>query len=127
LAFRTTRSGLCLALCLWNEHDPILKERLFGLSNPEGNHGEDVKELYFYLDALPSSSYLRAAYLYPQEAFPYGDLVAENARRGGGDREYELLDTGIFDGDRFFDVVDRIRQGGPGPAIDAHPGHQRRP
>ena len=95
---------LCLSLCLWNERDPILKERLFGLSNPEGNHGEDVKELYFYLDAVPSSAYLRAAYLYPQASFPYADLVAENARRTGHDPEYEVLDTGVFDGDRFFDV-----------------------
>ncbi len=104
---------LCLALCLWNERDPILKERLFGLSNPEGNHGEDVKELYFYLDAVPSSAYLRAAYLYPQAAFPYGELVAENARRGGGDAEYELLDTGVFDGDRFFDVVVEYAKAAP--------------
>ena len=95
---------LCLALSLWNERDPILKERLFGLSNPEGNHGEDVKELYFYLDAVPSSAYLRAAYLYPQQPFPYADLVAENARRDGHDPEYELLDTGLFDEDRFFDI-----------------------
>jgi hypothetical protein len=95
---------LCLSLALWNEQDPILKERLFGLSNPEGNHGEDVKELYFYLDAVPTSSYLRAAYLYPQAAFPYQELVDENARRGGGDREYELLATGILDEDRFFDI-----------------------
>ncbi len=84
---------LCLALALWNGHDPILKERLFGLSNPEGNHGEDVKELYFYLDALPSSAYLRAAYLYPQAPFPYEALVRENARRGGADPEFEILDT----------------------------------
>ena len=95
---------LCLGLSLWNGHDPILKERLFGLSNPEGNHGEDVKELYFYLDAVPSSSLLKAAYLYPQRAFPYDDLVAENARRGGSDAEFELLDTGVLDDDRFFDV-----------------------
>ena len=95
---------LCLSLCVWNERDPILKERLFGLSNPEGNHGEDVKELYFYLDAVPSSAYLRAAYLYPQQPFPYADLVAENARRDGHDPEYELLDTGLFDEDRFFDI-----------------------
>ena len=104
---------LCLALCLWNERDPILKERLFGLSNPEGNHGEDVKELYFYLDALPSSAYLRAAYLYPQAPFPYADLVAENARRDGDDPEYELLDTGILDEDRFFDVVVEYAKAGP--------------
>ena len=87
---------LCLALAVWNEQDPIIKERLFGLSNPEGNHGEDVKELYFYLDAVPSSSLLHGAYLYPQRAFPYDDLVAENARRGGADPECELLDTGVM-------------------------------
>ena len=104
---------LCLALCLWNEHDPILKERLFGLSNPEGNHGEDVKELYFYLDAVPSSAYLRAAYLYPQAPFPYADLVAESARRGSGDPEYELLDTGVLDDDRFFDVVVEYAKAAP--------------
>ncbi|MEJ7748537.1 MAG: hypothetical protein WKF56_04490 [Candidatus Limnocylindrales bacterium] len=95
---------LCLALSLWNERDPIIKERLFGLSNPEGNHGEDVKELYFYEDAIPSSAFLRAGYLYPQQPYPYEDLVAENARRDGRAQEYELLDTGIFDDDRFFDV-----------------------
>ncbi|MEX1172181.1 MAG: glucosidase [Chloroflexota bacterium] len=104
---------LCLALSLWNERDPILKERLFGLSNPEGNHGEDVKELYFYLDALPTSALLRAAYLYPQRAFPYADLVAENARRGGDEREYEILDTGALDDDRFFDVEVTYAKAGP--------------
>lgn len=104
---------LCLALCLWNERDPILKERLFGLSNAEGNHGEDVKELYFYRDAVPSSSLLKAAYLYPQRVFPYDDLVAENARRGEGDGEYELLDTGVLDDDRFFDVDVTYAKAGP--------------
>ena len=76
---------LCFAMALWNEHDPILKERPFGLSGPEGNHGEDVKELYWFLDATPSHSYLKAAYAYPQAAFPYDDLVAENARRTRAD------------------------------------------
>ena len=95
---------LCLAVALWNGRDPILKERLFGLTNGEGNHGEDVKELYFHLDALPTSSYLRAAYVYPQREFPYADLVAENARRGPEEPEYELLDTGVLDDDRVFDV-----------------------
>ncbi len=104
---------LCLSLALWNGRDPILKERLFGLSNPEGNHGEDVKELYFHLDAVPSSAYLRAAYLYPQAAFPYADLVAESARRTGADPEYELLDTGVLDGDRFFDVEVEYAKAGP--------------
>src|SRR5947208_10403045 len=95
---------LCFAIALWNEADPILKERLFGLSGPEGNHGEDVKELYHYLDATPTASYLRAVYLYPQSAFPYEDLVAENARRGRFDPEYELTDTGAFADDRYFEV-----------------------
>jgi len=105
---------LCLAVCLWNGQDPILKERLFGLSNPEGNHGEDVKELSFHLDAVPSSSLLRAAYLYPQRAFPYQDLVDENRRRGTGDPEYDLVDTGILDDDRFFDVQVTYAKDGPG-------------
>ena len=104
---------LCLSLALWNECDPILKERLFGLTNAEGNHGEDVKELYFHLDAVPSSAYLRAAYLYPHGPFPYADLVAENARRGTTDPEYELLDTGLLDEDRFFDVEVTYAKAGP--------------
>src|SRR2546421_920432 len=87
---------LCFALVLWNERDPILKERLFGLTNGEGNHGEDVKEYYFYLDSTPTHSYMRGLYKYPQRAFPYAQLVAENARRGKLDRELELIDTGIF-------------------------------
>ena len=95
---------LCFAMALWNEHDPILKERPFGLSGPEGNHGEDVKELYWFLDATPSHSYLKAAYAYPQAAFPYDDLVAENARRTRADDEYELVDTGVLAAGRWFDV-----------------------
>ena len=95
---------LCFSLTLWNGADPFLKERLFGLTGPEGNHGEDVKECYFYLDSTPTHSYLKALYKYPQRAFPYQLLVAENARRGKGEPEYELLDTGIFDQDRYFDV-----------------------
>ena len=95
---------LCFALALWNERDPFLKERLFGLTNEEGNHGEDVKELYYYLDATPCSTYLRGLYKYPQAAFPYGQLRAENARRGKGAAEFEVIDTGAFDGDRYFDV-----------------------
>ena len=102
---------LCFALALWNGADPILKERLFGLTGPEGNHGEDVKELYHYLDATPSHAYLKALYRYPQRAFPYEQLVAENARRTRDDPEFELVDTGIFADDRFFDVVGRVRQG----------------
>ena len=95
---------LCLALALWNGRDPILKERLFGLTNREGNHGEDVKEYYFYLDATPTSSYLRYLYKYPQAAYPYDDLIATNGARSRTDFEYELLDTGIFDDDRYFDI-----------------------
>jgi hypothetical protein len=99
------RQRLCLALALWNGADPILKERMFGLSNGEGNHGEDVKEYWFYLDSTPTHSYLKCQYKYPQREFPYSDLVAVNSRRGKQDMEYELLDTGIFDEDRYFDVI----------------------
>ena len=95
---------LCLSLALWNGKDPILKERIFGLTNNEGNHGEDAKELYYYLDATPTHSYLKILYKYPQREFPYGRLVEENRRRGKDQPEFELLDTGIFDDDRYFDV-----------------------
>jgi hypothetical protein len=95
---------LCFGLALWNGRDPILKERLFGLTGPEGNHGEDVKELYYYLDSTPTHSWLRALYKYPQAAFPYEKLRDENRRRGLSAPEYELLDTGVFDGGRYFDV-----------------------
>ena len=95
---------LCFAIALWNGHDPILKERAFGLTGTEGNHGEDVKEYYFYLDNVPSHAYMKYLYKYPQRAFPYAELVAENRRRGRHDREYELLDTGIFADNRYFDV-----------------------
>ncbi|HET9155406.1 MAG TPA: glucosidase, partial [Myxococcaceae bacterium] len=95
---------LCLALALWNEHDPILKERLFGLNGIEGNHGEDVKELYYFLDATPTSSYLEGLYKYPQRPYPYTQLIEENRRRGRMLPEYELLDTGVLDGNRYFDV-----------------------
>src|SRR5262245_44008456 len=96
---------LCFALALWNGRDPILKERLFGLTNSEGNHGEDVKECYYYLDATPSHSYLKALYKYPQGEFPYARLVDENRRRGKDAPEWELIDSGAFDDDRYFDVV----------------------
>ncbi|MEN8177597.1 MAG: glucosidase [Pseudomonadota bacterium] len=102
--FSDDKQRLCLGLALWNGQDPILKERLFGLTNSEANHGEDVKELYYYLDATPSHSYLKMLYKYPQQAFPYADLVGENSRRGKDQPEYELLDTGIFDENRYFDV-----------------------
>jgi hypothetical protein len=99
------RQELCLALALWNERDPILKERLFGLTGNEGNHGEDVKEYYFYLDSTPTHSFMRMLYKYPQAAFPYGELVAENQRRGRGAPEFELIDTGVFSENRYFDVA----------------------
>ena len=95
---------LCLALALWNGRDPILKERLFGLTGNEGNHGEDVKEYYFHLDSTPTHSFMRMLYKYPQAAFPYGDLVEENRRRDRSAPEYELIDTGVFEQDRYFDV-----------------------
>jgi hypothetical protein len=104
---------LCLALALWNGADPILKERMFGLSNGEGNHGEDVKEYWFYLDSTPTHSYLKCQYKYPQGAFPYWDLVSTNRSRGKQDMEYELLDTGIFDEDRYFDVVVEYAKASP--------------
>ena len=104
---------LCFALALWNGADPILKERLFGLSGPEGNHGEDVKEVYCHLDATPTHSYLKALYRYPQRRFPYEALVEENARRTRDDPEYELEDTGVFDEDRFFDVVVEYAKAAP--------------
>jgi hypothetical protein len=98
------RQLLCFGVALWNGRDPILKERLFGLTNAEGNHGEDVKEYYFYLDSTPTHSYMKYLYKYPQAAFPYDDLVRTNKLRNRSEMEYELLDTGVFDGDRYFDV-----------------------
>ncbi|MCC6409586.1 MAG: glucosidase [Planctomycetes bacterium] len=102
--FCDRQARLCFALALWNGRDPILKERLFGLTGPEGNHGEDVKECYFYLDATPTHSYMRALYKYPQRAFPYDELVLRNRERSKLEPEFELVDTGIFDEDRYFDV-----------------------
>src|SRR5262249_14297324 len=96
---------ICFALALWNGHDPILKERLYGFTGNEGNHGEDVKEYYFYLDSTPTHSYMKSLYKYPQAAFPYAKLLEENARRGRLDPEYELADTGIFAENRYFDVL----------------------
>src|SRR5438876_4098977 len=98
------KGQMCFAIALWNGHDPILKERMFGLAGPQGNHGEDVKEVYFYLDSTPTHSYMRMVYNYPQAAFPYQQLIDENRRRSRQDPEYELLDTGVFDGNRYFDV-----------------------
>ena len=104
---------LCLALALWNGRDPILKERLFGLTGSEGNHGEDVKEYYFYLDSTPTHSYMKYLYKYPQAAFPYDALVAENRRRDRRAPEFELIDTGVFDADRYFDVVVEYAKASP--------------
>jgi hypothetical protein len=102
---------ICFALSLWNERDPILKERLFGLTGTEGNHGEDVKEYYFYLDSTPTHSYMKYLYKYPQSEFPYSQLVEENRRRGKDQPEFELLDTGVFDDDRYFDVAVEYAKG----------------
>jgi hypothetical protein len=104
LGISDDQARLCFAIALWNGRDPILKERLFGLSGPEGNHGEDVKEVYFYLDATPTASYLRGLYKYPTAEFPYARLIEENARRGKDDPEFELADTGVFDEGRYLDV-----------------------
>jgi hypothetical protein len=104
---------LCFALALWNGKDPILKERLFGLTNSEGNHGEDVKEYYFYLDSTPTHSYMKYLYKYPHSAFPYDDLVAKNKGRSRQQLEYELLDTGAFEGDRYFDVFVEYAKAAP--------------
>jgi hypothetical protein len=113
LGFSDNHQRLCFALALWNERDAILKERLFGLAGPEGNHGEDVKEYYFYLGATPSHAYMKGLYKYPQAAYPYAQLVAENRRRGRQQPEYELLDTGIFDEDRYFDVFVEYAKASP--------------
>ena len=104
---------LCLALALWNGRDPMLKERLFGLTGPQGNHGEDVKELYYYLDGTPTHSYMRMLYKYPHAAYPYERLVEENARRGRNERELELIDTGILDEHRYFDVFVEYAKAAP--------------
>ena len=107
------RQRLCFALALWNGKDPILKERLFGLTNSEGNHGEDVKEYYFYLDNTPTHAYVKYLYKYPQRTYPYADLVDTNRRRTRDDFEYELLDTGVFNDDRYFDVFVEYAKAAP--------------
>src|SRR4051812_44186893 len=121
------RQHLCFALALWNEHDPILKERLFGLTNAEGNHGEDVKEYYFFVDNTPSHAYQRWLYKYPQSAYPYADLVDTNARRSRTDMEYELLDTGVFDDDRYFDVEVEYAKADPEDIVCCITVHNRGP
>jgi len=118
---------LCLALALWNGKDPILKERLFGLTNAEGNHGEDVKEYYHYLDSTPTHSWMRYLYRYPQAAFPYADLVGTNARRSRSELEYELLDTGVFDDNRYFDVYVEFAKERPDELLMRVTAHNRGP
>jgi hypothetical protein len=118
---------ICLSLALWNGRDRILKERLFGLTNSEGNHGEDCKELYYYLDATPSHSWLRMLYKYPQRAYPYEDLVEKNRARGKSDLEYELLDTGVFEDDRYFDVFVEYAKGTPHAVNMLVTAHNRGP
>ena len=121
------RQSICFALALWNGKDPILKERLFGLSNSEGNHGEDVKEYYFYLDSTPTHSYMKYLYKYPQAAYPYNDLIATNRNRGKSQPEYELLDTGVFDEDRYFDVFVEYAKASPEDMLIQITVHNRGP
>ncbi len=121
------RQQLCFALALWNGQDPILKERLFGLSNSEGNHGEDVKEYYFYLNSTPTHSYMKYLYKYPQAAYPYNDLIAKNREHGRGQPEYELLDTGVFDQDRYFDVFVEYAKASPEDLLIQITVHNRGP
>ncbi len=118
---------LCFAVALWNGRDPILKERLFGLTNSEGNHGEDVKEYYFYLDSTPTHSYMKYLYKYPQQEFPYRDLVETNRRRSREDLEYELIDTGVFEHDRYFDVFVEYAKADPEDVLIRISVHNRGP
>jgi hypothetical protein len=118
---------LCFAVALWNGNDPILKERLFGLTNSEGNHGEDIKEYYFYLDSTPTHSYMKCLYKYPQRAFPYNDLVKTNRARGRDDYEYELVDTGVFDNGRYFDVFVEYAKASPDDILIEFTIHNRGP
>jgi hypothetical protein len=121
------KQQLCFAVALWNGRDPILKERLFGLTNSQGNHGEDVKEYYFYLDSTPTHSYMKYLYKYPQQEFPYRDLVETNQRRSREDFEYELLDTGVFDADRYFDVFVEYAKADPEDILIRISAHNRGP
>ncbi|MBL4845311.1 MAG: glucosidase [Planctomycetes bacterium] len=118
---------MCFALALWNERDPILKERMFGLTGPEGNHGEDVKEYYYYLESLPTHAYMKMLYKYPQAAFPYADLVETNGRRGYHDPEYDLIDTGVFDEGRYFDVFVEYGKAGERDLLIEITAHNRGP
>ncbi|SCY06725.1 glucosidase [Nitrosospira sp. Nsp13] len=119
------KQRLCFALALWNEHDPILKERLYGLTNSEGNHGEDVKEYYFYIDSTPTHSYMKYLYKYPQRAFPYRDLIEKNRRRSREEFEYELLDTGVFDDNQYFDVFLEYAKNSPEDILIRITAHNR--
>ena len=121
------KQRLCFALALWNERDPILKERLYGLTNSEANHGEDVKEYYFYLDSTPTHSYMKYLYKYPQREFPYRDLIEKNRGRSRNDMEYELLDTGVFDEDRYFDVFMEYAKASPEDMLIRITVHNRGP
>ena len=125
--FSDDKQQLCFALALWNGRDPILKERLFGLTNSEGNHGEDVKEYYFYLDSTPTHSYMKYLYKYPQREYPYRDLIKTNKRRSREEMEYELLDTGIFDDDRYFDVFVEYAKADPEDLLIKISVHNRGP
>ena len=119
------QARLCFSIALWNEKDPILKERLFGLTGPQGNHGEDVKELYYYLDATPTHSYLKMLYKYPQRAFPYAALVQENRQRGRQDPEFELIDTDVFADGRYFDVFVEYAKAAPTDILMSITVHNR--
>ena len=121
------RQRLCLSLALWNGADPILKERMFGLTNSQGNHGEDDKEYWFYVDSTPTHSYMKCQYKYPQRAFPYEDLVSTNGRRSKQEMEYELLDTGVFDEDRYFDVIVEYAKASPTDVLMLVTAHNRGP
>jgi hypothetical protein len=121
------KQQLCFAVALWNGRDPILKERMFGLTNSEGNHGEDVKEYYFYLDSTPTHSYMKYLYKYPQREYPYRDLVETNRHRSREEFEYELLDTGIFDDNRYFDVFVEYAKADPEDVLVKVSVHNRGP
>src|SRR5215468_2325748 len=125
--FSDDKQQLCFAVALWNGKDPILKERMFGLTNSESNHGEDVKEYYFYLDSTPTHSYMKHLYKYPQAEFPYRDLVETNRRRSREEFEYELLDTGVFDEDRYFDVFVEYAKADPEDTLIKISVHNRGP
>ncbi|MEM9144372.1 MAG: glucosidase, partial [Bacteroidota bacterium] len=119
--------AICFAISLWNGNDPILKERLYGLTGPEGNHAEDCKELYYYLDSTPTHSYMKNLYKYPHKAYPYADLLHTNGGRGKHDLEYELLDTGVFEGNRYFDVFTEYAKGSEEDILIKITAHNRGP